>query len=298
MARNQAAPRINWHERHRRPRGANLLRTARQNVLGGVGLAIVLLMVLTAIFAPYISSYDPLAQSYAPFVKPGSEHWFGTDRYGRDIFARVVYGSRVSLQVGLGSVALGGAVGIVLGLVSGYFAGKIDTLIQSIVNIMLAFPTLVLALAIVTVLGASLANVIIAIAISIVPGLSRVVRGAVIGVKENDFILACHAVGASQIRIIARHILPNIAAPIIVILTAVIALAILAEAGLSYLGLGVPPPTPSWGQDLSGTARDYFTYAPWLAIFPGVAISLAVFGFNLLGDAIRDVMDPRLRRRA
>ncbi len=273
-------------------------RTARANILGTIGLLLVTALILTAIFAPLIAGgVDPRSQSFTPFVRPGAEHWFGTDRYGRDIFSRTVYGSRISLQVGFLSVFFGGIVGVTLGLLSGYLGKACDLVISCVVTIMLAFPTLVLALAIVSVLQPSTRNVVIAISIAIVPGLALIVRGSVIAVKQMDYVLACHTTGGSPLRIMLHHILPNVSAPIIVILTASISGAILGEAALSYLGLGVPAPTPSWGQDLSGSARDYFVYAPWIAIFPGVAISLAVFGFNLFGDAVRDILDPRLRNR-
>jgi peptide/nickel transport system permease protein len=295
VARTVSEVATTWAARPRRPAGVALLRTARRHPVGAFGACLVLALLLVALAAPLISRYSPTEQAAASFVRPNGEHWFGTDRLGRDIYSRVVYGSRVSLMSGFASVALGGALGTLLGLLSGYFGRWPDLVIQRLMDIVLAFPIIILALVIITVLGASLLNVILAIAVAIVPGVSRVVRGAVLSVKENDYIMASNALGAGQARIMLRHILPNVAAPIIVLLTALLSYAILAEAALSYLGLGAPPPTPSWGADLSGTARDYFTYAPWLAIFPGVAISLAVLGFNLFGDTVRDTLDPRLR---
>jgi ABC-type dipeptide/oligopeptide/nickel transport system permease subunit len=221
----------------------------------------------------------------------------GTDPLGRDVLSRIIYGSRVSLIVGFASVILGTALGTALGLLSGYLEGRVDYIIQRAVDTTMAIPGLVLALAIVSVLGQSLTNVVIVIALVIAPGASRVVRGTVLALKQQAFIDAALALGASPSRIIVRHVLPNVLAPVLVIATVWLGNAIVIEAALSFLGLGTPPPTPTWGAMLSGEGRRNLETAPYLAIFPGLAISVVVLAFNMLGDAIRDVLDPRLRRQ-
>jgi peptide/nickel transport system permease protein len=228
---------------------------------------------------------------------PSAAHWMGTDEYGRDIMSRVMWGSRTSLVVGLLAVGLGTTTGAVLGLVSGYLGGTVDYVIQRLMDILLAFPGLVLALAMVAALGASVVNVVIALSFTIIPGASRVIRSSALALRETAFVDAAHNLGFSTPRIIFRHILPNCAAPYIIIATAALGGAILSEAGLSFLGLGTPPPAPSWGGMLSGSSQSAMTDAPWIAIFPGAAITLVVFGFNFLGDALRDLLDPKLRAR-
>ena len=273
-----------------------LLRFARKKPLGAIGGAIVFMMVVTALAAPFVSPYDPIDDDYeVKLTGPSTSHFFGTDQFGRDLFSRVLHGARVSLYVGLFSVALGTGAGTLLGLTSGYLGGKVDLLIQRCADVLMAFPFLVLAMAIVATLGASINNVVLAIAIVQAPNVSRVVRSSVLSLKENQYIEAARAIGGSTPRIMLRHIAPNVMAPVIILATAGLGSAILVEASLSFLGVGTPPPLPSWGGELSKAGRQFAQVAPWLAIFPGIAITLAVFGFNLVGDALRDVLDPRLR---
>jgi peptide/nickel transport system permease protein len=226
---------------------------------------------------------------------PDASHWFGSDFMGRDMFSRIVYGARISLAVGIGSTALGCLFGVILGLASGYLGGWTDLIVQRIVDVLQAMPVLVLALVMAASLGPSLTNTIIAIAIPLIPYSARVVRSNTLALREQPFVEAARAVGMSETRIAIRHVLPNTLAPLIVIATAQLGAAILTEASLSFLGLGIPEPYPSWGRMLSESAAEYVRTAPWLVIFPGIAISLAVFGTNLLGDALRDILDPRLR---
>jgi peptide/nickel transport system permease protein len=228
---------------------------------------------------------------------PSLQHWMGTDEYGRDILSRVIWGSRISLLVGVLAVGVGTTSGAILGLISGYFGGKIDYIIQRCMDVLMAFPGLILALAMVAALGPSIVNVILALSVTIMPGPSRVIRASAMSLRGSAFIDAAHNLGYSNMRILFRHILPNCAAPYIIIATSALGGAILAEAGLSFLGLGTPPPSPSWGAMLSGSAQKFMTEAPWLAVFPGLAITLVVFGFSFLGDALRDLLDPRLRTR-
>ena len=279
------------------PPSRRLLILARRNPLGLAGGLIILLLIVVATFAPAIAPYEPNSQDAEIFLSPTPGHPFGTDRFGRDILSRVVFGARISLGVGVISVALGSTVGALIGILSGYFGGRLDNILQRAGETAMAFPGLLLLLIIIAALGASIQNVIIAIAIGIIPGVQRVVRGAVLSEKQNMYVEAAKALGASDLRVLFRHLLPNVAALIVVLSTLLLGGAILAEAGLSFLGLGVPPPEPSWGADLSGQARTFFQRAPWMAIFPGAALSLTVLGFNLLGDSIRDVLDPRLRGR-
>ena len=249
-----------------------------------------------------MAPYDPIGISIDTFQAPSSTHFFGTDDLGRDMFSRILHGSRISLYVGFLAVALGslgGALGslggALVGLVSGFAGGWVDMVIQRIVDAVLAFPGIVLAMSLVAVLGTSTTNALLAIAIVIIPFQSRVVRGAVLSVKQNVYVEAALTIGASPQRIMIRHVLPNVVAPILILISASLGNAILIEAGLSFLGLSTQPPEPSWGLMLSGTGRRYMEEAPWLAIFPGLAIALTVLAFNLLGDVVRDVLDPRLR---
>lgn len=276
-------------------RAVGLLLFARHKPLGMVGGVIVLLLILVAITAPLISPYDPLEVNSKSMLEPPSgAHLFGTDQAGRDVLSRVMWGARVALWVGIVSVGIGTAAGIFFGLPS-YWAGAFDLAIQRVMDGMLSFPTLILAITLVAVLGPGITNAMIAIGIVMVPQMARLVRGSVLSVRENTFVEAATALGARDKDIIWRHVLPNIMAPIIVMATASLGRAILVEASLSFLGLGTQPPTPSWGADLSGPGRAYMEIAPWLATFPGVAVSLVVLGINLYGDALRDVLDPRLR---
>jgi peptide/nickel transport system permease protein len=264
--------------------------------LGVVGAAIMLVFVFAAVFAGFVSPYDPIrTNSTISLAPPSYEHIFGADQMGRDIYSRIIYGARISLAVGLGSTALGSLFGVILGLTSGYVGGWVDLVIQRVVDVLQAVPLLVLALVMAAALGPALDNTIVAIAIPLIPYTARVIRSNTLSLREQPFVEAARAVGMSEFRIAVRHVLPNTLAPLIVIATAQLGAAILTEASLSFLGLGVPEPHPSWGRMLSDSAAEYVRTAPWLVIFPGVAISLAVFGTNLFGDALRDILDPRLR---
>jgi peptide/nickel transport system permease protein len=269
---------------------------ARRYPLGAVGALIVLLFVLTAVFANVIAPHDPLStNSRASLARPGDSFWLGADFMGRDMFSRIVYGARVSLAVAAGATLLGGLLGISIGLMSGFLGGWFDLATQRVMDIMQSLPLLVMALVMAASLGPSLENTIIAIAIPLVPSVARVVRSSTLSLREQPFVEAARAVGMGEMRIAVRHVLPNTLAPLIVLATAQLGSAILTEASLSFLGLGIPEPYPSWGRMLSESAAEYVRTAPWLVIFPGVAISLTVFGTNLLGDALRDILDPRQR---
>lgn len=273
-----------------------LIRLAFRKPLGAFGLFLVCLQLLAASLAPLIAPYDPYEQHYDRImVRPNLEHLFGTDNFGRDLFSRVMWGAQISIKVGVVAISIGTFLGSILGLISGYMGGKLDMVLQRIMDGWMAFPSIILALAIVAVLGPGEINVMVAIGLSQVPPANRVIRGAVLTEKSNLYIEATRAISSSEIRIMFRHILPNIAAPIIVVATIALGQAILSEAALSFLGVGVQPPNPAWGSMLSGHSRTYMLVAPWMAIFPGLAIFLTVMGWNLLGDALRDVWDPRLR---
>src|SRR5215469_8978974 len=269
---------------------------ARRYPLGAVGFLIVLLFVFTALFADLIAPVDPTATN-AKFslAKPGGAFWLGADFMGRDMYSRIVHGARISLAVGAGAMGLGAVAGISIGLASGYIGGWFDLLVQRLLDIMQSLPLLVMAIVMAASLGPSLRNTIIAIAIPLVPTVSRVVRSNTLSLREQPFVEAARAVGMGELRIAVRHVLPNTLAPLIVLATAQLGSAILTEASLSFLGLGVPEPHPSWGRMLSQSAAEYVRTAPWLVIFPGLAISLVVFGTNLFGDALRDLLDPRQR---
>ncbi len=263
--------------------------------LAGVGLIIVGVVVLTALFAPLLAPYDPTQKNTRNLLKaPTFQHPLGTDELGRDTLSRVIYGARISLEVGVIAVGISLVIGVLLGLVAGYTGGATDAIIMRIMDGLLAFPALVLALAITAMLGPSLNNVMLAIGITGIPSFARLVRGQVLTTKRLEYVQAAQSVGASDWRLMLRHILPNILAPIIVQASISVAAAILAEAGLSFLGLGIQPPTASWGSMLN-VAKGYLGRTAWLAIAPGTAIFITVLGFNFLGDAIRDVLDPRLR---
>ena len=282
-----------------RPRGAIWQQVgsfARRKPLGTFGAVVALILIVVALFAPFIATKDPAATNAALiYAPPGSELWLGGDQVGRDVFSRLVYGARVSLYAGLLSAFIGATIGMVVGVTSAHFGGKTDLIIQRIVDAMMAFPALILAIAIMAALGASLNNVVIALSIAFMPSTARVLRSQALAVKEMDYILAARAVGAGHGRIIFRHMIPNCFALYIVLVTVFLGTAIVAEATLSFLGIGVPPDVPSWGGMLNGAAQRYVHLAPWLGVFPGLAIAIVVFAWNLLGDALRDVLDPRLR---
>lgn len=266
--------------------------------LAAVGGFLVLLLVLTAIFADAIGRYDPTRTDAAhTLMAPTAHHWMGTDNLGRDIYSRVVHGARVSLAVGLGSTILGAVVGAIIGLLSGYVGGTTDLVVQRFMDILQGLPLLVLALVMSAALGPSVPNVIVAISVPLIPRVARVIRSSTIAIREMAYIEAALALGVRHLRIAFRHILPNTMGPFIVLVTAQLGSAILVEAALSFLGLGVPEPYPSWGRMLAVSAAEFAQKAPWIVIFPGLAISLVVFGTNLLGDGLRDVLDPRLRGR-
>jgi peptide/nickel transport system permease protein len=265
-----------------------------RNPLGLAGLLLILTLVVVGSLAPFIAPHGENEMTFIPFQGPSWGHPFGTDKLGRDILSRVIFGARISLAVGFISVLGGTTAGTTIGIVSGYFGGWVDNLIQRIADTVMAFPGLILLLIMISVLGPSIRNVVIVIGVGIVPGVSRVVRGAVLAEKQNQYIEAAQAMGASSPRVLFRHLMPNVMPLAIVIATTLLGGAILAEAALSFLGLGVPPPNPSWGADVS-QARNAFPIHVWWAFFPGLAIALTVLGFNFLGDALRDILDPRLR---
>jgi peptide/nickel transport system permease protein len=270
--------------------------TMKRKPLGAVSAALLVVLVLTAIFADVLAPYDPLAtQPEIRLAAPSRAHPFGTDDIGRDVLSRIIHGSRISLWVGLVAVGIGTAAGMVIGLLCGYCEGRLDLVMQRIMDAVQAIPALMLALAIISVLKPNTTNAMLAIAIVIIPGNSRIVRGTVLASKQNRYVEAAQAIGCKHPRIILTHILPNVTAPILIIASIWLGNAILIEATLSFLGLGTQPPTPSWGLMLSSTGRAFMEQAPWLAIFPGMAISLAVFAFNLFGDSLRDALDPKLR---
>src|SRR6056297_751106 len=275
-----------WYEAGRR-----LLK----NRIGLLGIVFIGILLFIAIFAPLIAPYDPLAQNIMGRYKaPSAEHLLGTDEMGRDILSRIIYGSRISLQVGLVSVALALLFGVSFGLIAGYYGGKLDMLIMRFMDIMLAFPSILLAIGIVAILGPQLKNAMLAIGIINVPRFARIVRSSVLSIKESEYISAARALGAGDFRIIFKHLLPNAMAPLIVQTTLSIATAILEAAALSFLGLGAQPPSPEWGAMLSD-ARSSLQKAPWVATFPGLAIIFGVLGFNLLGDGLRDALDPKMK---
>lgn len=270
----------------------------RKQPLGAAGLALVLIMIFTAIFADVIAPFDPVMNNFgAMFVPPSADtYYLGTDEFGRDILSRLIYGSRTALMVGFVCAITGATIGLVIGVASAYFGGLFDLILQRILDIFLAFPLIILALAVVATLGPGIENVMIAIILPKIPQCARIVRSNALAIREIPYVDAARALGFSDARIILRHMVPNVMAPYLIMLTSFLGQAILLEASLSFLGLGVQDPTPSWGLMLTN-ASEFFEGSPWLAIYPGVAISLAVFGFNLFGDAVRDTLDPKLRSR-
>jgi peptide/nickel transport system permease protein len=268
----------------------------RRRPLGAIGAALILFMVALAAGANWLAPYDPLETDYgAMLAAPSAAHWLGTDAFGRDVLSRMIYGSRTALLVGLGASLLGATFGSLIGVASAYFGGRVDLVVQRLMDVLFAFPVIILALAVVAVLGTGAGNVILAIAAPMVPRCARVVRASALAVREMPYVDAARASGYGNTRIILRHMLPNVMAPILIMATAFLGEAILLEASLSFLGLGVQEPTAAWGLMLRGAAVQFAESAPWMAIFPGLAISLAVFGFNLFGDSLRDALDPRLR---
>lgn len=266
----------------------------KQALIGGI---IILILIFIAALAPFVAPYPYWRQDYTAILEPPSRaHYFGTDDFGRDTFSRVIYGGQASLLSALGAAGLAGIIGIILGLLAGYFGGYLDRFIQGLVDVTWAFPSLLLALVLVVIMKPGLITTMLAIAIGYWPQYTQVIRSEVLALREEEFVLAAHAIGASNRRIIFVHITPNVIAPVIVLISLTMGYAIIIEATLSFLGLGVQPPMSSWGTLLSD-ARDYLSKAPWLSIFPGIAITMAVLGFNLLGDGLRDFLDPRLRRR-
>lgn len=264
--------------------------------LGGVGAAIILLMIIAALLANFLAPYDPLENDYgAMFQAPGARHWLGTDSFGRDVLSRILYGSRTALWVGFCSSVFGTTIGALIGASCAYFGGKIDLLMQRLMDILLSFPLIVLALVVVAVLGSGVWNVILAISIPMIPRAALVVRSSALALRQMLFIEAALILGSSHWRIISRHLLPNVMAPYLIMLTAFLGQAILLEASLSFLGLGVAEPVAAWGLMLRGAAVEFAERAPWMALFPGLAISLAVFAFNVFGDSLRDALDPKLR---
>ena len=273
-----------------------LARFCRKKPLGAAGGLVMLLILVTATFAEVLATHDPIMTEAAGTLgRPSWEHWLGSDHLGRDIYSRIVHGARVSLIVGVASTLLGSVLGGIVGLLSGYVGGKTDLIVQRVLDILQGLPLLVLALVISAVLSPSIQNVVIAISVPIIPRAARVIRSSVLSIREMQYVEAARALGIAHLRIAFRHILPNTMGPFIVLGTAQLGSAILVEATLSFLGLGVPEPYPSWGRMLSVSAAEYAQKAPHLVLFPGLAISLAVFGSNLLGDALRDTLDPRLR---
>ena len=268
----------------------------RKKPLGATGGIIVLVMMFLAIFADVITPFDPVINDFGSMhLPPDGTHWFGTDQFGRDVLSRIVFGARTALVVGFVSAFIGATVGLVLGISSAYFGGMFDLIFQRIMDVFMAFPLIILALAVVSIFGTGVENLIIAITIPFIPRCARVVRSSALAIREIPYVDAARALGFSHRRIILRHMAPNVMAPYLIMITAFVGQAILLEASLTFLGLGVQEPTPAWGLMLQGGAEEYAESAPWMAIFPGVAISLSVFGFNLFGDALRDVLDPKLR---
>jgi peptide/nickel transport system permease protein len=283
----------------KRSRAQSLWGVMKRKPLGVGSASIILLIVFAAIFANVLAPYDPLfTHPEIRLAPPSWQHPFGTDDIGRDVFSRIIYGARISLWVGLLAVGIGTVAGTIIGLICGYWEGRLDLILQRFMDALMAIPGLILALAIVSVLTPNTTNAMLAIAVVIIPGNSRIVRGAVLSAKQNPYVEAARALGCGHLRIIASHILPNVTAPILIIASIWLGNAIFIEAALSFLGLGTQPPTPSWGLMLSSTGRAFMEQAPWLAIFPGLAISLAVLGFNLFGDTLRDIWDPKLRGRS
>jgi peptide/nickel transport system permease protein len=275
---------------------ATSVEFARRRPLGAIGAAIILVMFAVAVAAPVLAPYDPQGVDFgAMLARPSAAHWLGTDSFGRDVMSRLIYGSRTALIVGFVSAFIGATLGAVLGVGSAYFGGRIDLYTQRIMDIFISFPVIILALTLVAILGNSIPNLITAITIPMIPRCALVIRSSALSIREMPYVDAARAAGFGHARIILRHMLPNVMAPYLIMITSFLGQAILAEASLSFLGLGVQEPLPAWGLMLRGAAVEFAEAAPWMAIFPGLAISLSVFAFNLFGDSLRDALDPRLR---
>jgi len=282
----------------RRSAWQSVLHFCRREPIGAFGMVIVVIVAVTGLSAELIAPYSPTSNDFAAMTEPPSwAHLLGTDQFGRDLLSRIIYGARTALVVGLSSAIFGGLAGLVLGVASAYFGGRLDLWFQRVFDVVMAFPLIIMALAMVAIFGTGVHNVIIAITIPLIPRCARVVRSSALAIREIPYVDAARACGYSHTRIILRHMVPNVMAPFLIMLTAFVGQAILAEASLSYLGLGVQEPTPAWGLMLQGGAEEYASTAPWIAIFPGLAIALTVFGVSLFGDALRDVLDPKLRER-
>ena len=273
-----------------------VLDFTRRRPLGAIGAAIIVVMLAVAALAPVIAPYDPVAVNFgAMLAPPGGQHWLGTDAFGRDVLTRLIYGSRTALIVGFGAAFIGATLGAVLGVGSAYFGGRVDLYLQRVMDVFISFPLIILALAMVAILGNNLPNLITAITIPMIPRCALVIRSSALAIRELPYVDAARAAGFRHWRIILRHMLPNVMASYLIMLTAFLGQAILLEASLSFLGLGVQEPNAAWGLMLRGAAVEFAETAPWMAIFPGIAISLAVFAFNLFGDSLRDALDPKLR---
>jgi peptide/nickel transport system permease protein len=268
----------------------------RKRTLGALGAVVIVVMMLLALLAGVIAPYDPYETSFLDQLKPPSaSHWLGTDAFGRDVLSRLIYGSRTALKIGFGAALVGASLGALLGVVSAYFGGKVDLFLERIMDILISFPLLILALAVVAALGNNDTNVILAITVPIIPRVARVIRASALSIRQMMYVEAARCIGANHTRIVLRHMLPNVMAPYLILVTAFLGQAMLSEAALTFLGLGVAEPTPAWGLMLRGASVQFVERAPWLAIAPGLALSMAVFAFNLLGDSLRDALDPRLR---
>jgi peptide/nickel transport system permease protein len=275
---------------------AVLWQFCRQNPLGAAGGFIVIVMIAMAALADVVTIHDPTRNNFGAMLEaPGAEYWLGTDQFGRDLYTRIVYGARTALLVGFVSAFVGSTIGLVLGVASAYFGGRFDLWFQRVMDVLMAFPLIILALAVVSIFGTGTMNVILAITIPFIPRCARVVRSSALAVREMPYIDAARACGFGHTRIVLRHMIPNVMAPYLIMITAFVGQAILIEASLSFLGLGVQEPVPAWGLMLRGGAQEYAESAPWVAVFPGIAISLAVFGFNLFGDSLRDWLDPKMK---
>jgi len=266
--------------------------------LGAFGMLLVLLMAFAAATADWLAPFDPTSNDFGAMTEaPSWTHLLGTDQFGRDVFSRILYGAQTAMIVGFTCAGVGGAIGLVIGVGSAYFGGRLDLILQRVLDVLMAFPLIILALAVVSIFGTGVHNVILAITVPLVPRCARVVRSSALAIREVPYVDAARACGFGHSRIILRHMIPNVMAPFLIVVTAFVGQAILAEASLSYLGLGVQEPTPAWGLMLQGGAEEYALAAPWIAIFPGLAIALAVFGISLFGDSLRDALDPKLRGR-
>ncbi|WIM11140.1 ABC transporter permease [Enhydrobacter sp.] len=282
----------------RRSFGKSVLTFLRRQPVGTIGIVIVLVIAFAGLTADWIAPYNPTSNDFDAMTQaPSWAHLLGTDQFGRDILSRIIFGARTALIVGFSSAIVGGVSGLVLGVASAYFGGRIDLAVQRVLDVMMAFPLIIMALAVVSIFGTGVHNVITAITIPLIPRCARVVRSSALAIREVPYVDAARACGFGHMRIILRHMVPNVMAPFLIMLTAFVGQAILAEASLSYLGLGVQEPVPAWGLMLQGGAEEYASTAPWIAIFPGLAITATVFGFSLFGDALRDAIDPKLRTR-